>query len=432
MTLTHSGASELNQLMEGTTAGALIPEIVRRGLQELLEAEVSALTGAQLHERCPDQRSTHRNGYRRRLLTTQVGDLTLAIPKLRQGSFFPDWLEPRRRVDKALYAVVMEAYTGGISTRKVDALVEALGGDSGISKSEVSRICQGLDEQVKAFLGRPLDHAHFPYVYLDATYLHGRLGRNLQVVSRAVVVANGINALGYREVLGIAVGDSEAEAFWRQFLGSLIAAGFCEVVERGLTGTRLVISDAHLGLTAAIKRMFQGCSWRRTERCAALRSLCRVHFLRNLLSHVPKAGQDMVAAAMKAVFVIQKPEQVRAHWQQVTEMLRKQFPGAVPVMEAARDDVLAFLHFPQEHWRKIWSTNPLEHLNVAPRGAFSGAAHQKPHQRRRHLPQRRGDRAIGWQPVAGAAGRMAAGAPPLLLRGHHGQDRRSGGAAGVL
>jgi putative transposase len=226
----------------------------------------------------------------------------------------------------------------------------------------------------------------------------------MPVVSRAVVVAIGINALGFREVLGIAVGDSEAESFWRQFLGSL--------KERGLTGTRLVISDAHLGLTAAIKRMFQGCSWQR----------CRVHFLRNLLSHVPKAGQDMVAAAMKAVFVIQKPEQVRAYWQQVTEMLRKQFPGAVPVMEAARDDVLAFLHFPQEQWRKIWSTNPLERLNVAPIGALSEAAHQTPHQRGRHLPQRRGDRAIGWQPVAGAAGRMAAGAPPLLLRGHHGQN----------
>jgi putative transposase len=330
--------------MEGTTAGALIPEIVRRGFQDLLEAEVSAAIGATRHERCPDERSTHRNGYRQRLLTTQVGDLSLAIPKLRQGSFFPDWLEPRRRVDKALYAVVMEAYTGGISTRKVDALVEALGGASGISKSEVSRIYQGLDEQVKAFLGRTLDHARFPYVYLDATYLHGRLGRNMQVVSRAVVVAIGINALGYREVLGIAVGDSEAEGFWRQFLGSL--------KERGLTGTRLVISDAHLGLTAAIRRMFQGSSWQR----------CRVHFLRNLLSHVPKVGQDMVAA-MKAVFVIQAPDQVRAHWQQVTEMLRKQFPGAVPVMEAARDDVLAFLHFPQEHWRKIWSTNPLERLN---------------------------------------------------------------------
>jgi transposase-like protein len=240
----------------------------------------------------------------------------------------------------------MEAYTGGISTRKVDALVEALGGDSGISKSEVSRICQGLDEQVKAFLGRPLEHARYPYVYLDATYLHGRLGRNLQVVSRVVVVAIGINAaLGYREVLGIAVGDSEAEGFWRQFLGSL--------KERGLTGTRLVISDAHLGLTAAIKRMFQGNRWQR----------CRVHFLRNLLSHVPKVGQDMVAAAMKAVFVIQAPDQVRAHWQRITEMLRKQFPNAVPVMEAARDDVLAFLHFPQEHWRKNWSTNPLERLN---------------------------------------------------------------------
>jgi hypothetical protein len=167
----------------------------------------------------------------------------------------------------------------------------------------------------------------------------------MQVVSRAVVVAIGINALGYREVLGIAVGDSEAEGFWRHFLGSL--------KERRLTGTRLVISDAHLGLTAAIRRMFQGSSWQR----------CRVHFLRNLLSHVPKAGQDMVAAAMKAVFVIQAPDQVRSHWQRVTEMLRKQFPTAVPVMDNARDDVLAFLHFPQEHWRKVWSTNPLERLN---------------------------------------------------------------------
>jgi putative transposase len=180
-----------------------------------------------------------------------------------------------------------------------------------------------------------------PYVYLDATYLHGRLGRNLQVVSRAVVVAIGINALSYREVLGIAVGDSEAEGFWRQFLSSL--------KEHGLTGTRLVISDAHLGLTAAMKRMFQSCAWQR----------CLVHFLRNLLSHVPKAGQDMVAAAMKAVFVIQALD----YWQRVTEMLRKQFPAAVPVMDAARDDVLAFLHFPQEHWRKVWSSNPLERLN---------------------------------------------------------------------
>ncbi len=175
---------------------------MRRGFQELLEAGVFSLTGAQLHERFPDQLSTHRNGYRSRLLTTLVGVLTLAIPKLRHGSFFPDCLEPRRRVDKALYAVVMEAYTGGISTRKVDALVEVLGGDSGISKSEVSRICQGFDEQVKAFQGQPLDHALFPYVYLDSTYLHDRLGRNLQVVSRAVVVAIGINALGYREVWG--------------------------------------------------------------------------------------------------------------------------------------------------------------------------------------------------------------------------------------
>ena len=429
MTLSHSGASELSQLMEGTSAGALIPEIVRRGFQELLEAEVSAAIGATRHERCPDERSTHRNGYRRRLLTTQVGDLSLAIPKLRQGSFFPDWLEPRRRFDKALYAVVKEAYIGGISTRKVDALVEALGSDSGISKSEVSRICQGLDEQVKAFLGRPLDHAHFPYVYLDATYLHGRLGHTCRwspgrwwwpsasmpsAIGRCSATPSLREAFGNGEGFAYAVGDSEAETFWRQFMGSL--------KERGLTGTRLVISDAHLGLKAAIKRMFQGCSWQR----------CRVHFLRNLLSHVPKAGQDMVAAAMKAVFVIQKPEQVRAHWQQVTEMLRKQFPGAVSVMEAARDDVLAFLHFPHEHWRKTWSTNPLERLNVAPRGVLSEADHQTPHQRGRHLPQRRRHCQAGGQSVAGAAGGMAAGTPPFLLRGHHGQDPRSGGAAGVL
>ncbi len=407
MTLTHSGASELGQLMEGTTAGALIPEIVRRGFQDLLEAEVSALTGAQLHERCPDQRSTHRNGYRERLLTTQVGDLTLAIPKLRQGSFFPNWLEPRRRVDKALYAVVMEAYTGGISTRKVDALVEALGGASGISKSEVSRICQGLDEQVKAFLQRPLDHARFPYVYLDATYLHGRLGRNMQVVSRAVVVAIGINALGYREVLGIAVGDSEAEGFWRQFLSSL--------KERGLTGTRLVISDAHLGLTAAIKRMFQGCCWQR----------CRVHFLRNLLSHVPKAGQDMVAAAMKAVFVIQAPDQTGS--------------GARPLAAGHRDAAQAV---PRRCARDGSRPRRRAGVPALPTGALAQDLEHQParaleqgdqatHQRGRHLPQRRRDHPLGGQPAAGAAGGMAAGAPAFLLRGHHGQDpgaRRGPGA----
>jgi putative transposase len=272
------------------------------------------------------------------------GNLTLAIPKLRQGSFFPNCLEPRRRVDMALYAVVMEAHTGGISTRKAYALVEALGGASSISNAEVSRICRGLDEQLKAFLGRPLVHARFPYVYLDVTYLHGRLSRDMQLVSRAMVVAIGTNALGYREVHGIAADESEAEGFWRQCLDSLN--------ERGLDGTRLVISDAHLGLTAAIKRMFQGCCWQRS----------RVHFLRNLPSHVPKAGQDMVSAAMKALFVIQAPDQVRGHCQRVAEMLRKQFPTAVPVMEAARDDLLAFLHFPQEHWHKIWSTNPLERL----------------------------------------------------------------------
>jgi putative transposase len=239
----------------------------------------------------------------------------------------------------------MEAYVAGVSTRKVDALVAALGSQSGISKSQVSRICQDIDQQVQAFLGRSLESSSYAYVYLDATYLKGRLGKAQQVCSRAVVVAMGVNEDGRRELLGIKVGDSESEPFWAEFISHL--------KERGLSGVKLVISDAHSGLTKAIRRQLQGCSWQR----------CRVHFLRNLLSHVPKAGQDMVAAAMKAVFVIQAPDQVRAHWQRVTEMLRKQFPTAVPVMEAARDDVLAFLHFPQEHWRKIWSTNPLERLN---------------------------------------------------------------------
>jgi putative transposase len=242
--------------------------------------------GADRHERT-EQRLGYRNGYRSRSLTTQVGDIDLLIPKLRAGSFLPSILEPRRRVDQALYAVIMEAYINGVSTRKVDALVSALGSQSGISKSQVSRrgpqvipghhprnylgcpICQEIDQQVQAFLNRPLQETGYAYVYLDATYLHGRLGKALQVCSRAVVVAMGVNADGRRELLGLKVGDSESEGFWTEFIASLIAAGFCEAVERGLTGVKLVISDAHGGLTKAIRRQLQGCVWqRRTERCA--------------------------------------------------------------------------------------------------------------------------------------------------------------------
>ncbi len=226
------------------------------------------MVGANRHERT-EERLTYRNGYRPRTLTTQVGDLELQIPKLRSGSFLPMILEPRRRVDQALYAVIMEAYIAGVSTRKVDALVAALGSQSGISKSQVSRICQEIDQQVQTFLSRPLQESGYAYVYLDATYLKGRLGKALQVCSRAVVVAMGVNADGRRELLGLKVGDSESEAFWAEFIASL--------KERGLGGVKLVISDAHVGLTKAIRRQLQGCVWQR----------CRVHFARNLLQRVP-------------------------------------------------------------------------------------------------------------------------------------------------
>ena len=344
MPISHSAATELEQLLGSGTAGELIPELVRQGLQALIEAEAATALGADRHQRT-DQRRGHRNGSRDRLLTTPAGDIQLRIPRFRTGSFFPSLLEPRRRVDRALWAVVMEAYVSGVSTRKVDELVAALGCESGISKSEVSRICQGLDVQVQAFLNRPLEFSRYPYVYLDATYLHGRDQARKQVISRAVIVAVGITASGQREVLGIEVGDSEDEAFWTAFLRRLR--------ERGLSGVQLVISDAHAGLKKAIARCFQGCGWQR----------CRVHFARNLLVKVPKASQDMVAAALRSVFVQQEAAAVEAQWEQVIGMLTEKFPAAAALMDEAREVVLAFRSFPAEHWRKIWSTNPLERLN---------------------------------------------------------------------
>jgi transposase-like protein len=344
MPISYSAASELEQLLGSGTAGELIPELVRQGLQALIEAEAATALGADRHQRT-DQRRGHRNGSRDRLLTTPAGDIQLRIPRFRTGSFFPSLLEPRRRVDRALWAVVMEAYVSGVSTRKVDELVAALGCESGISKSEVSRICQGLDVQVQAFMNRPLEFSRYPYVYLDATYLHGRDQARKQVISRAVIVAVGITASGQREVLGIEVGDSEDEAFWTAFLRRLR--------ERGLSGVQLVISDAHAGLKKAIARCFQGCGWQR----------CRVHFARNLLVKVPKASQDMVAAALRSVFVQQEAAAVEAQWEQVIGMLTEKFPAAAALMDEAREVVLAFRSFPAEHWRKIWSTNPLERLN---------------------------------------------------------------------
>ncbi len=343
MALSQSAVSELLEAFRTGEGVDLIRESVRMVMQELIEAEASERIGAARYERT-EERTTERNGSRGRLLATQAGDVQLRIPKLRKGSFFPVILEARRRIDQALYAVVMEAYVAGVSTRSVDDLVAALGIDSGISKSEVSRICAGLDEVVTAFRGRRLDHAEFPYVYLDATYLHVR-NQTAQVVSMAVVVATGVTAAGEREILGLDVGDSEDEVFWRGFLTSL--------KQRGLGGVRLVISDQHSGLVAALRRALQGTAHQR----------CRVHFARNLLAHVPKAQADYVAAAFRTIFAQSKPTEVDATWEKTRDEFAARFPKLGPLMDQAKAEVLAFTVFPRGHWRKIWSTNPLERVN---------------------------------------------------------------------
>jgi putative transposase len=310
--------------------------------QALIEAELTAVIGAAPHERT-EERSNLRNGARPRTLTTTAGDLELRIPKLRTGSFFPSLLERRRRVDQALFAVVMQAYLEGVSTRKVDDLVKALGADSGISKSEVSRICSELDVEVRSFAERSLAGQAFPYVFLDATYCKARVNR--RVVSQAVVVATGVCADGRREVLGFAVGDSEDGAFWTQFLRTLKA--------RGLSGVQLVITDAHLGLRQAVNAVLAGASVQR----------CRVHFLRNALARVPKASAEMVAAAIRTIFAQPDAQHVHEQLDTVASMLGRQFPTLEELLRDAAEDLLAFTAFPVAHWKKIWSTNPLERLN---------------------------------------------------------------------
>lgn len=344
MALNEFALSELLDALRAGDGVDLVRELAQWALQELIEAELTERIGAGRYERS-DERVTERNGHRHRPLTTKAGDLDVAIPKLRQGSFFPSILEPRRRIDQALYAVVMEAYVSGVSTRSVDALVESMGAASGISKSEVSRICAGLDERVAAFRNRTLGHTEFAYVYLDAVYVHVRDDALGQVVSRAVVVATGVTAGGGREVLGVDIGDSEAETFWTAFLRSLKA--------RGLGGVRLVISDAHEGLRAAIRKNLQGASWQR----------CRVHYVRNLLATVPKGSTEMVAAAFRSIFTLTTPEDVKARWDEVADTIADRFPKAAELMNSTKTDVLAFTAFPREHWRQIWSNNPLERLN---------------------------------------------------------------------
>ncbi len=342
MTLTQSDVCEL---LDAIRAGGDI-DVIRRGvelvLQALIEAEATEHIGAARYERT-EGRTTQRNGHRDRLLATKAGDVELKIPKLRKGSFFWSILERRRRIDRALFAVVMEAYVHGVSTRKVDDLVAALGAASGISTSEVSRICAGLDAEMAAFRTRRLDHTEFPYLFADATFVKGRVGG--QVVSRAVVVVTGVTINGEREVLGCAVGDTESEDFWAEFFRSLRT--------RGLRGVRLVISDHHEGLKNAITKCFVGVGWQR----------CRVHFMRNVLAKVPKADAEMVAAAIRTIFAQPNAEAVAAQFDRIVTTLEPQFPIVAGMLGDAREDLLAFTVFPFEHWRKIWSTNPLERLH---------------------------------------------------------------------
>jgi len=342
MTLDESALLDLLGQLKLTDVTDRIRTATETLYQELIDAEAAAFIGAEPYERTVD-RTTQRNGSRPRTWTTTAGDLSLKIPKLRQGSFFPALLERRRRIDQALFAVVMEAYLHGVSTRKVDDLVKALGADTGISKSEVSRICADLDQEVGAFRDRDLSSVEFPYVFLDATYCKARVDH--RVVSQAVVVAVGVAADGRREILGFDVGDSENETFWTTFLRALKA--------RGLAGVKLVITDAHTGLKKAIGTVFQGASWQR----------CRVHFLRNVLGVIPKNNGAMVASIIRTIFAQPDAAHVNSQFDEVARMLKRSHPKVAAMLDDARPDILAFAAFPQRHWTKIWSTNPLERVN---------------------------------------------------------------------
>ena len=341
MALDDSALLEMIEMLNAADGGELMRRLLGGMLQAVVDAEATAHIGAGLHERT-EARTTQRNGTRDKLVTTAAGDLTVKIPKVRTGSFFPALLAPRRRIDVALHAVVMQAYVEGVSTRRVDDLVIAMGG-TGISKSEVSRICAQLDADVAAWRTRPLDHIAFPYVFLDATYCKVRL--NQRIVSQAVVIATGVSADGRREVLGCATGDSETEAFWTEFLRDL--------KDRGLGGVQLVISDAHSGLIKSISTTMQGAAWQR----------CRVHFMRNALAKVSKGHAEMVAATIRTIFAQPGQREVRAQVDKVADMLDEQFPTVAELLRDAKADLTAFSDFPRAHWQKIWSTNPLERLN---------------------------------------------------------------------
>ena len=329
----------LKALIEKAPDADFLREMIGFAPERLMALGVDALCGASHGERSAE-RTNMRNGYRERVWETRAGAVTLPVPKLRKGSYLPFFLEPRRTAEKALVAVIQEAYIQGISSRSVDDLVKAMG-MTGISKSQVSRLCEEIDERVKAFLNRPLE-GDWPYLWLDATYVKTRqAGR---IVSVAEIVAVAVNTQGRREVLGLAIGPSEAETFWTGFLRSL--------TRRGLRGVQLVVSDAHEGLKAAAAKILNA-TWQR----------CRVHFMRNALSHVTKGQRLMVAAAIRTAFAQEDYDSAVAQWRQVADSLRKRFPKLAALMDEAEQDVLAFMTFPSDHWTKIHSTNPLERLN---------------------------------------------------------------------
>jgi putative transposase len=319
-------------------------DFLREGIQLLtkllMELEVSQQVGAERYQRS-EVRQTYRNGYRERQWQTRVGDIPLSIPKLREGSYFPGFLEPRRRAEKALLAVIQTAYVEGVSTRRVDDLVQAMG-LSGIDKSAVSRICKELDTIVHSFRNRPLQD-NYPYVWLDAVYVKVR--QNHRIVSMAVVVAIGVKESGERAILGLEIGASEEGSFWTQFLRSLVG--------RGLTGVQLVISDAHTGLHEAIPKVLPGSAWQR----------CRVHFTRNILAHIPQRDKAMVAAAIRTIFAQPNGETARGQTGEVVKVMEPRWPQAAAVLAAGAQDALTYMGFPMEHWTRIFSTNPLERLN---------------------------------------------------------------------
>jgi len=319
--------------------GDFLRAVAESVLQLIMEADVDGVIGAGRHERV-EGRTTYRNGYRDRNLDTRLGTLNLRVPKLRQGSYFPGFLEPRRTSEKALVAVIQEAWINGVSTRRVDELVQAMG-LSGISKSTVSKLCKDIDERVGEFLNRPLT-GEWPYLWLDATYLKVRQGG--RIVSVAAIIAVAVNTDGRREIIGLGTGPSEAETFWTDFLRGLKA--------RGLDGVKLVISDAHTGLTAAIRRVFEA-TWQR----------CRVHWIRNALAHVQKGQHTMVAAAIRQAFNQPDRQTAGETWQHVADQLRKRWPKLATLMDETEEEVLAYMAFPRQHRTKLHSTNPIERLN---------------------------------------------------------------------